>query len=540
MPRPDQQEPVVFELVEGEGPDGVAQAAGASPEGSPGRRLPRLPRLSRRTWLLTAAAVAVVVAGVTAVDLVRDHLRGELMRTSPVGVASLEDPPERGWTVPFDVPTPEGDEAFVDQQLVVMDGLLVVPPGTAQSFVQDVRTGAVDPVQVGFEDVVAVDPGSGEVAWRVPLDENSVCGPSGYDASVSTDALVCVQGPADAREVLTIAADGGTRTRTVGLPPGEEIFPGPDGTVIRVGRVVRLGDPVEKVVCELGVCTPPVLTEGRDVRVTAEDAATGAESWRSTVEFVPVDTVNCQQVGDEFEAGSVDADQVTVSAGAETVTVEGCGISGVLSMGGVRLDLAGDAEADAGGSSGGGHAWVTELGPDVYAVQADPMRTVVVDGTGKVLRTLKGWVQGTAVSPDAPDDLWFVTTRSAGYGFDAVRDDGSVAWTDRYSQGIPLVGRDVVVVDRGGRVAGLDRDTGEQVWAWEGGDMAGMSRYRTLTDGETVVLQHLPQDGIGRGLLVALDLGTGEQLWDAPVTGSVVAVDGHVVEVGSEGLAGLE
>jgi outer membrane protein assembly factor BamB len=86
----------------------------------------------------------------------------------------------------------------------------------------------------------------------------------------------------------------------------------------------------------------------------------------------------------------------------------------------------------------------------------------------------------------------------------------------------------------------LDRDTGEQVWAWEGGDMAGMSRYRTLTDGETVVLQHLPQDGIGRGLLVALDLGTGEQLWDAPVTGSVVAVDGHVVEVGSEGLAGLE
>ncbi|MFJ3402927.1 PQQ-binding-like beta-propeller repeat protein [Promicromonospora sp. NPDC090134] len=543
MSRPDQQEPIVFELVERSGPDGGTDHGDAGPGGSSGRRphrLPRLPRVPRRTWLVAAAAVAVVVLGVTAVDLVRDHRRAELMRTSPIGVASLDDPPAKAWTVPFDVAAPDGDQLFMDQQqLLTMDGLLVVPPGTTRGVVQDVGTGAINPAPVGFEDVVAVNPGSGEVAWRVPLGGNPVCGPSGYDASVSADELVCVQGPADAREVLTIAADGGTRTRAADLADGEQIFPGPDGTAV---RVVRTGTAAEEVVCDLGACTPSVLTEGRDVRVVAEDAVSGDERWTSTVEFAPADTINCQRVGNEFEQGSVDADQVTVYTSAASVTVDGCGIWGALSMRGVRLDLASDAGAEVEIDAGTGmptRGWVTELGPDLFAVEYDPMRTVVVDGAGKVQRTLDGWLRGGNVSPDAPDDLWFVTTRSGGHGFVAVREDGSVAWKDLNSQSVLLVGRDVVVADRGSRVVGLARDTGEQVWSWESGDMAGMSRYRALTDGETVVLEHLRQVGSGSGLLVALDLGTGEQVWDAPLAGSAVAVDGHVVEVGPEGLAGL-
>ncbi|MEV0893201.1 PQQ-binding-like beta-propeller repeat protein [Promicromonospora sp. NPDC050262] len=538
MSRPDQQEPIVFELVEHNGPDAGTDHGDADQDGSPGRRAPRLPRVPRRTWLVAVAAVAVVVVGVTAVDLVRDHRRAEVMRTSPIGVASLDDPLAKAWTVPFDVAAPGGDQTFVDQQLLTMDGLLVVPPGTTRGFAQvDVSTGATKPARVGFEDVVAVDPGSGEVAWRVPLGENPVCGPSGYDASVSADELVCVQGPADAREVLTVAADGGTRTRAADLADGEQTFPGPDGTAV---RVVRTGSAAEEAVCDLGVCTPSVLTEGRDVLVTAEDAATGAERWTSTLEFEPVEVINCQPLGDGFEQGSVDADRVTVLTGAESVTVDGCGISGVLSVRGVRLDLAGESDADVAGDPGlSSHAWVNELGPDLFAVESDPMRTVVVDGAGKVLRTLDGWMQGGNVSPDAPDDLWFVTARSGGYGFEAVREDGSVAWKDMNSQRVLLVGRDVVVADRGSRVVGLARDTGEQVWSWESGDMAGMARYRVLTDGETVVLEHMRQEGTGAGLLVALDLGTGEQVWDAPLAGSAVAVDGHVVEVGPEGLAGL-
>ena len=544
MPRPDQQDPVVFELVEGEGPDGVAQAVGAPPADAPGRRLPRLPRLSRRTWLVTAAVVAVLVAGTTAVDLVRDHLRAELMRTSPVGVASLADPPERGWTLPFDVPTPAGDEAYVDQPLVTMDGLLVLPPGTAQSYTVDPFTGLAEAVPVGFDDVVAVDPGSGEVAWRVPLDEDPVCGPTALDASMSVDALVCVHGPEDAREVLTVAPDGATRSRPADLADGEQVSPGPDGLLVRVTRTGG-GAAAEEVLCDdLGTCTPSVLEQGRDVRVVAEDAATGAERWATTVEFRPTETVNCQQQVADSGRTTVDTYRVTMRTGAESVVVDGCGVTATLSTLGVRLDLAGEPGGTGGAGDEGDEvlapssAWVTEMGGGLFAVEDGAMETLVVDDEGTVLRTLPGWVGVGTRAPDAPDDLWFAS-RSP-YGFDAVRADGSVAWTDRKSQSILLVGRDVVVADRGGRVVGLARETGDQVWAWDGGDMTGMARSRTLTDGRTVAMEHLPQDGKIGGLLVALDLGTGEERWIAPVAGTAVAVDGELVEISKDGLTGLE
>lgn len=543
MPRPDQQEPVVFELVEGEGPDGVAQAVGVPPADSPGRRLPRLPRLSRRTWLLTATVAAVVVAGLTAVDLVRDHLRAELMRTSPVGVASLAEMPERGWSVPFDVPTPAGDEAYVDQPLVTMDGLLVLPPGTAQSYTVDPFTGTAEAVPVGFDDVVAVDPGSGEVAWRVPLDEDPLCGPTAQDAPVSVDALVCVHGPEDAREVLTVAPDGTTRSRPADLAEGEQVSPGPDGMLVRATRPGGDGA-AEEVLCDdLGTCTPSVLEQGRDVRVVAEDAATGAERWATTVEFRPTETVNCQQQVADSGRTTVDTYRVTMRTGAESVVVDGCGVAATLSTQGVRLDLAGES-GDATGGAGdevpaASPAWVTEIGAGLFAVEHGAMETLVVDDEGTVLRSLSGWVRTGTISPDAPDDLWFAT-RTNGYGFDAVRADGSVAWTDRKTQSILLVGRDVVVADRGGRVVGLARETGDQVWAWDGGDMTGMARFKTVTDGRTVAMEHLPQDGKIGGMLVALDLGTGEERWIAPVAGTAVAVDGELVEISKDGLTGLD
>ncbi len=533
MSRHDEQEPVVFDLVEDNGPDGavdvVPDAAGAASTDSPDRRLLRLPRLSRRTWLVAAAVVTVVAVTVAAVDLVRDQRRADLMRTSSVGVASLADPPEEVWTVPFDVPATEDQVWFMGQQLVTMDGLLVVPPGGDN--VVDTSAGAADPTPVGFEDVVALDPGSGEVAWRVAVGDSPVCGPTGYDASTSTDTLVCVHGPENAREVLTIAPDGSTRSRAADLADGEQIFPGPDGMVVRVARIGDAGDAAEQVECNsMGACTPSVLTEGRDVLVTAEDAATGAERWTSTIEFAPVDAINCQQYDLAGKLTGIDPDQVTARAGAGMIDVDGCGVRGTVSTQGVRLDLAG-------GGDGSMQSWVTELGEGAFAVQVGAMSTVVVDGAGKTLRTLDGWVQTGARSPDAPDDLWFVTDGN-GYGFDAVREDGSVAWTDRHSQGVLLNGRDVVVVDRGSKVAGLDRATGAELWTWSSEDTLGLARYRSLTDGETVALEHLPQEGQGGGLLVALDLDTGEQLWDAPVGGSPVAVDGHIVEITPAGLTG--
>lgn len=543
MPRPDEQESVVFDLVEEHGSDGDANddANGAVVDGGPD--VPAAPRpgplvmlsqLSRRTWLLTAAAVAVVAVTVAAVDLVRDHRREELMRTSPVGVESLADQPAKTWSVRFDTPVEQGQGMPMDQQVVIMDGLLVVPPVNAQSYWEDPVPGPGEPVLPGFEEVVAIDPASGGVAWRVPLGERPTCGPTGYDASTSTEVLVCVQGTDDAREVLAIAPDGTSLVRPAELAEGEQVFPGPDGMAV---RTVRTGDPAGAVGCDAsGDCSPGYMAPGRDLLVTAEDARTGAERWTSTVEFDPMNSMNCQGTPDSADwptaGGAEDPDVVVVSAGVETVVVDGCGVSATLSAPGIRLDLVGDAGLTA-------PAWVTELGPGRFAVQGEGLGTTVVDEAGETLHTLDGWMRTDATSPDAPADLWFVKTTTEASGFEAVREDGSVAWSERHGQSVLLAGRDVVVVNRGNRVVGLERITGAELWSWSSDDLTEMIPLRTLTDGETAALEYLSRDGSDDGLLVTLDLDTGKQLWHMPLTGPAIAVGGHLVEFTPEGVRGL-
>lgn len=544
MPRPAKQESVVFDLVEANGSDGDAydDANGAAVVADGGPEVPAEPRprllvglsrLPRRTWLLIAAAVAIGVVTVAAVDLVRDHRRAELMRTSPVGVESLADPPAETWAVRFDTPVEQGEGTSMDPQMVIMDGLLVVPPTDAQSYWVDPVPGPGEPVLPGFEEVVAIDPAEGGVAWRVPLGERPTCGPTGYDASTSTEVLVCVHGADDAREVLAIAPDGSTRTRPAELAEGEHVFPGPDGMVVRTNRA---GDPAGAVECEAsGTCSSGFMTAGRDLIVTAEDAGTGAERWTGIVEFDPMNSMNCRGTPDSSDwptADSADPDLVTVSAGAETVVVDGCGVSATFSAYGIRLDLVGDASLTA-------PAWVTEIGPGRFAVEAEWLGTTVVDETGKTLHTLDGSIRTDATSPDAPADLWFVKTTTAQSGFEAVREDGSVAWSERYGQSVLLAGRDVVVVNRGNRVVGLERITGAELWSWGGDDLTEMMRSRALTDGETVALEYLSRDGSSDGLLVTLDLDTGKQLWHMPLSGPAIAVGGHLVEFTPEGVRGL-
>ncbi|WP_419704740.1 PQQ-binding-like beta-propeller repeat protein [Promicromonospora sp. NFX87] len=545
MPRPAKQESVVFDLVEENGSDGdayddangTAHEVGGRPDVPDEPRpllLVRLSRLSRRTWVLTAAVVAIGVVTVAAVDLVRDHRRAELMRTSPVGVASLADPPAETWAVRFDTPVEQGQDASMNQQVVIMDGLLVVPPTTGRSYRVDPASGVGEPVLPGFDEVVAIDPAEGGVAWRVPLGEDPTCGPTGYDASTSTEVLVCVHGADDAREVVAIAPDGSTRSRPAELAEGEHVFPGPDGTAV---RTVRTGDPAGEVECDVsGTCSSGYLVPGRDVRVTAEDAGTGAERWTSTVEFDPMNSMNCQGTPDSGDwptpESATDPDVVTVSAGSETVVVDGCGVSATLSAYGIRLDLVGDASLTA-------PAWVTELGSGRFAVQGEGLGTTVVDQAGNTLYTLDGWIRTDATSPDAPADLWFVQTATDAWGFEAVREDGSVAWSERYGQSVLLAGRDVVVVNRGNRVVGLARTTGAELWSWGSDDLTEMIRSRALTDGETVALEYLSRDGSSDGLLVTLDLDTGKQLWHMPLTGPVIAVGGHLVEFTREGVRGL-
>lgn len=530
MPRSDKQEPVVFDLVEGGGP-GADAAPGAGSEDPRSGFSSRLPRLSRRTWLIVAAVVAVVAVTATAVDRVRDHHRAELMRTSSVGVASLAEPPEETWTLPFDVPAGP-DSPYLDQEVLVMDGLLVMPPASTQD-VLDVTGAGMFEARPGFAGIVAVDPGSGEIAWRVPVEERPVCGPTGYDASVSTDVLVCVDGPDGARQVLSVTPDGATRTRPLDLADGEQVHPGPDGIVV---RTLRTGDPVGHTTCSVSrPCPPEVMAEGRALRVLAEDARTGAERWTSTVEFDQELSDSCQVWHPDDTSPSDepawDPDLTSVSTGTESITVGGCGLSATLSLDGVRLDLAA-------GVAHLSHPWVAELGSGRFAVQGDGQESVVLDADGNTLRTLDGWVQAGRRSPDAPDDLWFADSLS-GNRYTAVRDDGSEAWRAPAGARLALAARDVVVMDRGNQLLGLDRATGERLWTWTNEGPSARTTFRTLTDGEVVAVHYFAYDTATGGSLVAVDLDTGAELWDVPLSGAAVAVDGHLVEFTSDGLRGL-
>ena len=141
MPRPAKQESVVFDLVEENGPDGDAydDANGAADEV---RRRPdvsaeprplllvRLSRLPRRTWVLTAVAVAIGVVTAAAVDLVRDH------RPDAIAVA-FDRLREHGYTLwTWDT----GTDATAGWMTLATDdeGMRVVAGGLGI----DVRTGA--------------------------------------------------------------------------------------------------------------------------------------------------------------------------------------------------------------------------------------------------------------------------------------------------------------------------------------------------------------------------------------------------------------
>lgn len=529
MPRPDQEEPVVFDLVE-DGADGAQDDGSDGPgadEAGAGRalRLPRLPRLSRRGWLRVGAAVLAVAVTLTAVDLLREQRRAELMAGSPVGVVSLSSPPEETWSLPYDR-SGASVAPGLDQQVVVMDGLLVLPPATVYDAVaQD--GGGPGEGPPGFDGVVAVDPASGEIAWRVPVGEEATCAPAGYDATLTTDVLTCVHGPAGEREIVAIGADGAARTRPADEGENETVFPGPDGSVVRARRT---GPPPRKVVCEeTGVCTPREVSDGRDVRVVLEDATTGTERWRADVAFTPVDAIACAEHGDGPEA-TVDADRVSVTTSARSVVLEGCGVYATFALGGARIDQV-DALGDV-------WSWVQELGPGRFAVGSASGRGVVVDEEGDVVTELDGSVKPAPASPDAPGVLWFVDD-PAGNGFDAVRADGTVVWSERYGTRVLLTTRDAVVVERGPEIVGLDPASGAELWTWRDDEPQHRSPFRAVTDGETVAVAFWPQELPGTGELVALDVRAGTERWRTGLDGTVVAVGGRLVEVSDGGLHGL-
>ena len=552
---PDRDSVFVFDLVEHDAADaGVPLAtslgddtgrAGGVDDGDP--RAGELPRSSR--WLSggwraaapAAAVLAIVIGTGFASDGMRDGARLEQMRDVVGGVADLAVPLEETWVWEGEVgggPNRSGQEDMVG----VLGRLLV--------FESD-------------GELVALEPGTGKEAWVVPLGDDAECGPMGGSLYVGpladpVSAVVCLQGRATDREAVLVRSDGEVPparaldpgdTRRYGAPR-----PGPDGTVLRATRVgpelkVDLGD----ATCDAstGECSG-MVEAGRDVELRAEDAVTGEARWSVTAPFRAADPGQCWRT--EWEDlgnimtfdGSIYPDAFGAWITTDLVNLHGCGVGAAVTPEGAVLGTAAEW----------GMAEVESLGADRYA-RVDygrETRTLVYSGDGTVTGEFPGQVAGPRVA-DGSGPAMLLGTDQTGQRLRAYAADGTRLWDiGGFGADRPYLAQvgETAVVDaavEGVDVRGLDVATGAERWRWDG-SADGDGVFQVFTDGRSVLLLLIDYES-GASEMVSLDAATGEVLWreggrhvwdDSGRPGTVatlMAVDGHLLEVAGDGVRGL-
>ena len=166
-----------------------------------------------------AAVLAVVLGTGVAVDSIRDAARIERIREVPGGIADVSAPLEEVWAWEG----PAGSEDSMTWFAVAdLEGALAL---------------------WSEEELIGLDPVSGERAWSVPLGEDSECGPLGYPGGrgLATSVLVCLQGAGADREAITVGPGGVvSEPRTLDAADDRRYGtarPGPDGTVLRAQRI---------------------------------------------------------------------------------------------------------------------------------------------------------------------------------------------------------------------------------------------------------------------------------------------------------------
>ncbi|GAB2465007.1 hypothetical protein GCM10027063_02960 [Promicromonospora xylanilytica] len=553
---PDEGEAFVFDLVD----DDAAAAAPTTPAGphdtpdpgaGDGATGPAASGSPGRTWraVAQAAAVLAVVLGTgLAVEGVRDHARIEQMRDVPGGVADVSSPLAETWA---------------------WHGTVGLGGGTTDVAV----LGDV----LAFEsdgELVALDPATGEEAWTVALGADASCGPtlSPAQGDPATSALVCLRGPATAREAVVVGPRGvsaaprlldDAEVRRHGSP-----HIGPDGTVLRAERVGSLSAiDVRGVRCtDEGECTG-VVTGGRDLVLRAEDAATGAERWKVTLPFRAADATQCARTfGGSWgssETRLVFSGEIAPDAFGgwplpDRIDLNGCGIQAGVTPDGAVLGT--EAEPGRGG--------VTSLGGGRYAAVTfeGVARATVHAADGEVVGEIAGYPLVPRAVDEAEPTLLFGVDEPA-RRLRAYGPDGAPRWDISLQSGgqdfLAQVGETAVVTTGAGGVRGLDVATGAEKWAWDGasGGDGGYfgSAYvaQAFTDGESVLLL-IESDTGGARSLVALDAESGAVVWDrrgdgaispaeptdgGPVeqgiVGELVAVDGHLLEITHVGVRGL-
>ncbi|MEU4384626.1 PQQ-binding-like beta-propeller repeat protein [Promicromonospora sp. NPDC023805] len=521
-------------------PDGGPDDASEVRDGASGDD-PVVPGRATR-WLRPLAPVAAVLAVVLGTGFALDGVRAaeqlDRIRSVRGGVADLSSPLVERWAWEGAVATSGVGEYWGSVEVAALGDLLV--------FVVD-------------DELLALDPATGGEAWSIPLGDRPDCGPTGYPGGtdVTTASVVCLQGAPEEREVMVVGPDGvASEPRTLDAADTRRYGsarPGPDGTVLRARRVgdtsaVDLGD----AVCSpTGDCTGTVES-GRDIRLRAEDAVTGAERWSVTAPFVATLAANCNpwqgggawgEVSDAVSDDPLQPDAFGAHISGDLVALSGCGANASVTSDGELLHGAAPSGASGivGLSTGGYLAPGSDSTTDtvVYSADGEVLGTVagyaveaaVVDGAGLLI----GWDE------DAP-------------GVHAYEPDGTPRWDARESDTFQFaaeVGETAVVVASGGEVRGLDVATGDRRWVLDiakGADGESSDvrfLFQAFTDGRHALL--LLHDEAGTFDLVSLDTVSGELAWDVPIAdvlgptqgAPLVAVGGRLLAVTQGGVRGL-
>ncbi|MCL3860614.1 PQQ-binding-like beta-propeller repeat protein [Actinotalea sp. K2] len=482
-------------LVEADGSMGPdpADVAGSLPPGERGRSSARHGGRGRARGLVVLSVVVALVVGAGWVQDRAEQGRLAALAQVPGLVPPLEGPLEEVWRT---------------------------TPGTWQM----IAGGMV--VRVDPRGVTAIDPVTGRERWTRAWPEAQ---PS--DLTCGTDAVE-PDGMWRAGGAL-LEAD---HVWCVVLTPE----PGVEAAVLAPPVVVVLDALTGEQVTSWDLEGTPVLSQkvGQDLvvglrteqgrlRVVRHDIATGERRW----EFV---SDQDGAIG-EHESAGWSFDGITLVWSGSTEIAVDLTDGSVVEGGEVPSGLWPEESADL---PGGG---VVE-----WSFGGETFRSRVLDLDGQLLFEIDGTVFPVPVTDGSVPEIllvlqWGVSPTGEGPGVTGVDSaTGEQVWVSPVVPGYPVVQIDGLVLLRGeSSVDAVDVTDGTGLWTVP---TSPTSFWLPVSDGRTVLLPALAEDGTGDRVVAAVDLRTGQERWrtDLPKrTQMLTAVGGRLIALTAGDLVGL-
>jgi len=406
------------------------------------------------------------------------------------------------------------------------------PAGLWSPLVSGVHAGALrvgpaspeqSPGATSSRDLVGVDPGTGRVAWRVPVDGPDAPVPS-LASPVTSPALAVCFGLGDpATRVLCHVRPGGTPVLVLGpdgSPSSSDLAPSPATDEGAVQLLVRTADGRVEAARQVPRRSTARLLDG--VLVTAWFADDGRLHARASDPVTDATRWSFVEVGAGVAPTSGDTSVPTVLPSGHRILL-----------------------------SAGSRAWLhdrdgsasTPVSPlDLRPIRGDRLARVgattqILSDDGHVVNETRGAPATVTVDDGSVPGMVFVSGGSLEHPGTTVltavdATTGRVAWQSPVPATGPVILLDSTVYSVGdGVVWSVDARTGKSRWRTPLGARDGAGGLVGLLTDARHILLALPGDG-SAGSLVAFDVSDGRRAWATPLPEGLtqlVAADGRLV-----------